>query len=245
MRQSQRYRDLTRRLYELRRCFLPEEFDPFGNYDRDTLMMASAYIVLAHAEIESFIEDRATETAIAAMKSWRDHKKVDCILIGLIGHYAKQIKNNDPDDTNQKINRKKDINDMITQSTNIFLNEIKANNGIRESSISKLLTPIGIGVESFDPTWILNMDNYGRGRGEIAHISQKNYTTKKQINPEEEFKMVNSLVRNGLKKLDFITEGLIKNAFVDDFVFILNYFQSSEPENEISEAMSNLFPSLD
>ena len=86
MRQSRRYIDFARRLYELRRCFLPEEFDPLGNYNRDTLMMASAYIVLAHAEIESFIEDRAKETAIAALNSWRDHKKVDCILIGLIGH---------------------------------------------------------------------------------------------------------------------------------------------------------------
>jgi len=48
-------------------------------------------------------------------------------------HYAKKIKNNDPNDTDQKINRKIDINDMITQSIEIFLKEIKANNGIRES----------------------------------------------------------------------------------------------------------------
>ena len=242
MRQSQRYRDLARRLYELRCCFLPEEFNDLGNYDRNELMMTSAYIILSHAEIESFIEDRARETASAAMKSWRDHKKVDCILIGLIGHYAKKIESGDPHDTHQKNNRKIDVNDMIMQSLNIFLKEINANNGIRESSIYKLLAPLGIGTESFDPTWIVDMDNYGRGRGEIAHISQRNYTTKKQINPEEELKMVYSLVRNGLKKLDLITEGLIKNVCVDDYIFILNNFQLSESECDISEAMSNLLP---
>ncbi len=243
MRRSQRYRDFVKRLYELRRCFLPEEFDPLGNYDDDVLMKASAYIVLAHAEIESFIEDRAKETALAAIKSWKEHKKANCALIGLIGYYAK-IDNNKQDETDQKNQHKMNIIDIIDQSMGAFSREIEVNHGIRENNIYKLLTPIGIEMDSFDPTWIVNMENYGVGRGEIAHKSPNKYTTKKQINPEEEFNMVNSLVGDGLKKLDFIAEGLIKSLCVEDFAFILSHFQFSEPEYEIQAAMSNMFPSL-
>jgi hypothetical protein len=243
MKRSQRYRDLVERLSELRHCFLPRKFDPLGNYDNETLLKASAYIVLAHAEIESFIEDRAQETALAAIKSWKEHKKANCVLIGLVAKYAK-VDNSSPNEINEKIeNNKISIMDLVDRSITAFSNEIDKNHGIRGFNINKLLTPIGIEIGSFDPTWILNMESYGKRRGEIAHKSRTKYTAKKQINPEEEFETVNSLVGDGLKKLDFLTEGLIKGSAINDFDFMLGDFLFDDPESEISEAMSCMFSS--
>jgi len=236
MSRSQRYRDLVERLCELRHCFLPKKFDPYGNYDNGELLKASAYVVLVHAELESFIEDRARQTASASIKSWKDHKRANCVLVGLVAKYSK-IYNVNEGGNNEKIN----ITDQIDKSMEAFSKDIEGNHGIREYNISKLLTSIGIEMESFDATWILNMNNYSKKRGEIAHQSRKKYSTTKQINPEEEFKTVNSLVHDGLKKLDLITEGLIKGSHVINVDLILDDFQVKDPESEISEGIEGLF----
>lgn len=241
MRRSQRYRDLVERLSELRHCFLPKEFDPFGNYDNETLLKASAYIVLAHAEIESFIEDRAQETAFTAIMSWKEHKKTNFVLVGLVARYAK-IDNLGQSEMNEKTDDKRmNIMNQIERSYTAFLGEIEGNHGIRAFNINGLLTPIGIEKATLDQTWILDMDSYGKRRGEIAHKSSKKYTTKIQINPEEEFKTVNSLVKNGLKELDFLTEGLIKGCAIDDFDFMLGDFRFNDPESDVSDGMSLMF----
>lgn len=237
MRRSQRYRDLVEKLCQLRHCFLPREFDPYGNYDSEALLKVSAYVVLVHAELESFIEDRARQTAFAAIKSWKEHKRANCVLIGLVAKYSK-IDNQKEKANNEKIN----IEDQIDRSMKAFSNDVEGNHGIREYNINNLLSSIGIEMGSFDQTWILNMDNYSKKRGEIAHQSRKKYSTKKQLNPEEEFKTVNSLVKDGLQELDHLTEGLIRSNQVNNVVFMLDNFQVRDDEREISEGIAGLFP---
>lgn len=242
MRKSQRYRDLVESLCELRNCFLPEEFDPLGNYDDEALLKTSAYIVLAHAEIESFIEDRVEEAALAALKSWKEHRTATSVLIGLVGRYAKndesnKIKINENDNRNRSIG----ISWLIDHSITAFHSEINENHGIRESNLNKMLIPIGIRLDSFDQAWIINMENFGKGRGEIAHKSRRKYTTKTQIDPRDEFRKVNRLLHDGLKKLDFLTEELITKTSIKDSELLLRDFYIDVPENEISDAMSRMF----
>ncbi len=74
MNRSERYRKLVKELQVLRHHLLPEEFDPTGNYSPEILTRASMFRVLAHAEIESYIEERSWETAIAAVSSWQEKK---------------------------------------------------------------------------------------------------------------------------------------------------------------------------
>lgn len=48
--------DLQKRLSYLRNSMLPKKFDALGNYDDQTILLTEAYILLVHAEIESYIE---------------------------------------------------------------------------------------------------------------------------------------------------------------------------------------------
>lgn len=242
MRKSQRYRDLVKRLCKLRKCFLPGQFDPLGDYDEDALLKTLAYIVLAHAEIESFIEDKVEETAYVAIKSWKEHKNITTVLIGLVGRYAKNEGSNRMKiDEIASIKSTIDISELIERSITAFHSEIIGNHGIRISNLNKMLIPIGIGLDNFNQTWIINMDNFGRGRGEVAHKSMRKYTTKTLIDPKDEFNNVNLLIRDGLKKLDFLTEELITKTSVENSEFLLRDFCLNEPESEISDAMSHMF----
>ena len=84
MNKSEKYKILVKELYVLRCHLLPEMFDPTGNYTPEILTRASMFRVLAHAEIESYIEERSWETAIAAVNSWQKKKKASRTLLGLL-----------------------------------------------------------------------------------------------------------------------------------------------------------------
>ena len=69
---SRRWKALSRQLEELRRQFLPTAFDPLGNYPKPLRVQAQtrAFLVLSHAELESFLEEWAKDIAQAAEGLW-------------------------------------------------------------------------------------------------------------------------------------------------------------------------------
>ena len=60
---SARYIELVKEMHDLKLYLLPKTFDPLGNYTQEELVKTLAFRVLAHAELESYIEDRAFELA--------------------------------------------------------------------------------------------------------------------------------------------------------------------------------------
>ena len=67
MSSSSRFRTLTKELNRLERQFLPK-INPTGIYSDRQLALTIAYRVLAHAEIEAYLEDRVQKVAIDAKK---------------------------------------------------------------------------------------------------------------------------------------------------------------------------------
>jgi hypothetical protein len=67
---STQYNQLVSRIEELRTIFLPTPFDPTGIYPAEQATRTLGFRLLVHAEIESFLEERARDLARAALDAW-------------------------------------------------------------------------------------------------------------------------------------------------------------------------------
>ena len=75
MAHSARFRELRARIRELRKHFLPRRFDDTGSYSARQFDRARAFRLLAHAEIESYLEDVAFDAANNAFRVWIDSQR--------------------------------------------------------------------------------------------------------------------------------------------------------------------------
>ena len=197
---SPQYQHLVREHAKLRRDLLPMGFDPIGDYPDKVLTATFAYRVLSHAEIESYLEDRVHETALMAVKTWKDKRKTSKTLLGLLAFSGQEIESppnaidlsqpTQPPAWQDKIK----LSDRIDVAMNIFSYAVKNNHGIKEDNIHRLLLPIGIELDELDTTLIADLNSFAKERGEVAHLSASKYRTKQQINPKEELTRVKSII---------------------------------------------------
>ncbi len=202
---SKRFRELKTRLNELRRHFLPINFSKTGDYSDRQIDRAKGYRLLAHAEIEAFIEDQARETVTTAIKNWKNTKKSSQPLISFLAAYHSgwSVDDSISNDEIIRIARsrtkvKESINQIIDLAQSQFIQRIKDNHGVREANLLVLVMPAGIDPAELDSSWIANLDSFGRSRGELAHNSKKTTTA---INPKTELDTVENLLV-GLEDLD-------------------------------------------
>lgn len=134
---SRRFKQLAKRLEELRAHLLPSQFSPTGQYDAKEHDLARAYLVLAHAEIEAYCEDRGRKVAQRAYQSWKTKGRHTSVLIGLLRFHHAVCR--EPWVPLEKSPKK------VETAVNYYLSTIIANNhGIREGNLAKILYPIGI-----------------------------------------------------------------------------------------------------
>lgn len=201
MASSNQYKKLTEELMRLRCELLPEEFNFIGDYPPEVFTKTVAYRVLAHAEIESYIEDRAYEAALTATREWENRKKVSKTLLGLLA-FSGQNMEEPPDSVHPSQptqastwDDKIRISNKIKTAMNVFHNAITNNNGIKEKNLLRLLLPIGIEVDELDPILLADLDSFAKVRGEAAHLSARKYRAKQQVDPKDELRTVKSLVQ--------------------------------------------------
>lgn len=199
MASSSQYKRLIEELTRLQRELLPEEFEVSGDYPPEVFTKTVAYRVLVHAEIESYIEDRAYEAALTATREWENSKKVSKTLLGLLA-FSGQNMEEPPDSVNPSQpsqastwDDKIRISNKIKMAMNIFYNAVANNNGIKEKNLLRLLLPIGIEVDELDPLLLADLNSFAEIRGEVAHLSASKYRTKQLVNPKDELKTVESL----------------------------------------------------
>lgn len=211
---SKRFRILEQELKKLRKYFLPHQFDSLGNYRERQIALATAYRVLAHAEFESYLEDRVVEIAINALKIWKNSNQTTITLVSLFAFSGLSldkppdslIANQQP----QKILEEKLILDRkLGKAFNSFKNSVENNHGIREKNILLLLLPIGVNSEDLDRIWLQEIDDFGKKRGEFAHQSASNDKTRQPPDPKNELEMVNRLLQ-GLIHIDRLLNDLLK-----------------------------------
>lgn len=197
---SDHYKELKSELARLRRELLPKRFTLSGNYSPEIVTKTIAYCVLAHAEIESYLEDRARETALAAIEAWNRRKKVSKTLLALLAFSGRTMEEPPhsvyPDQPSQSSiwDDKIRLSNKIELAMNDFNHAVMYNHGIKEDNLLRLLLPIGIEVDKLDHLLLADLNSFGGQRGELAHKSQSKYRAKQQIDPKSELAKVLSLL---------------------------------------------------
>lgn len=212
MPKSLRFRQLTKELNRLKKQFLPRKFSEINEYSERQLALTFAYRVFAHAEIESYLEDRVWDTVQTAKNIWDNQGKASGVLLCVIAFSGQEMEA--PPDTLTPLKGKKNLPEdklKITKKIDIaircFKSVIDQNHGIKETNLLKLLLPIGIDSDDLDKVWLLNMDTFGEERGEIAHSS--GIKTKKTPNPADELERVKQIIQE-LEKVDQLITNLLK-----------------------------------
>lgn len=216
MPESDKFITLRTQLNRLKDEFLPE-ISPTGSYSESQLSRTAAYRVLAHAEIESYLEERAWTIVIDAKKAWETGKTTRT-LICLLG-FSDLTMDKPPDTLKKPSNVKQDNHDkrlQITEKINSAINSFKKvidnNHGLKEKNILNVYSlTIGINSNDLDPnnTWLANMNTFGQKRGLVAHKSATSYMTTQTPDPANELNTVTQIT-DELLRIDELINNLIE-----------------------------------
>jgi RiboL-PSP-HEPN len=215
MSQSSRFKILVRELTRLRKHLLPRKFEETEvDYSDRKLSYFIAYRVLAHAEIESYLEDIALEAARYAIKAWKEREETHKILLSLLAFSGRNME--PPPVTLSPMKGSKTLSEekfklekKIDLASNSFNRCIKENHGLKEQNILALLLPIGIDVDDLDPSWLTTMNTFGESRGIAAHTSASSYKVTQPPNPKIEYDTITDILK-GLKDIDQLINKLMK-----------------------------------
>ncbi len=196
MRVSLLYKNLKKRLRVLDKQFL--NFKPGDSplpQNQDNLR---AFKLLAHAEIESYIEGIVLNIWKECHSEWINNKRVLPSLAFLIMYSSSQFKANE----HQLI-----VDKRIEQILTTYKTLVSSNNGIMRKNILQLFIPLGIKYTDVDSTWLSTIDSYGSSRGDVAHTS---FAVQRQLDKNDELNNL-VLVIKGIKEMDLKLQKLSTN----------------------------------
>jgi hypothetical protein len=192
MPKSKRFLELEDRLDVLRQHFLPVTFSPTGAYDPVSLDHARAFILLAHAEIESYLEDRALSKADRARRRWKSRGLCSALLSRLLVYHSARSR---ADGWSPSL----PSNDAVQKAINFYQSELGRNNGIKEKNILCIFLPIGFRHCNLNATLLATLNSFGESRGKLAHLSVKAH---QPIDPKSVSDEVWKNILPDLEKLD-------------------------------------------
>lgn len=210
MSKSLRFRALTKELNRLKKQFLPK-INPIGFYSDRQLALTIAYRVLAHAEIEAYLEERVWEVVLNAKKSWNRTSKPCRTLISLVAFSGRMMES--PPDTLNPMKGSKSIvlekiklDRKIDSTISSFKRVIDQNHGVKEANLLALLLPIGIDSDDLDSALLATMNAFGEQRGIVAHSSAISYKTIQPPDPATELSRVQQITAGLLLVDELITD---------------------------------------
>jgi RiboL-PSP-HEPN len=201
------FRELKKRVAELQKHLLPKVFSPTGDYKERVRDSARGFRVLAHAEVEYYLETIATHVIDKSISSWKTKKKTNYVLVAFLAAYHRGWM---VDATDRPVfapasgvKPSKTIIEAVDAANSQYKTEIiRKNNGIKIANLHAIFLPIGVDFDMLDQTWLSTVESYGKQRGEIAHQSKK---AQQQIDPKGELDKI-SQVLVGLEELDQIVK---------------------------------------
>lgn len=190
---------------------LPRTFSATGAYTDREKDRARGYCLLAHAEIESYIEDAARQVVLAAVRKWDSTQQAGTALTAFIASYHSGWY---PDAAlaDEKIlamaRSRRPPKDCATEVVQAAMAQYSAvldqNHGIRANNLQRVLVPAGVDLSSLDATWLTTLDDFGSRRGAVAH---RTASATQAIDPKSELERIEQLL-TGLSDLDEILVGL-------------------------------------
>lgn len=193
MANSKRFKLLVDRISFLDNNILPT-INFTGDYTPIEYDFTRSYVLLVHAEIESFLEERVIEKVNSSLNNWKLNRKKSSCLKSIMAFCSSDINY-----LKKKVCERNSLEFRVNLVSNHFLSLIKKNHGIKKDNILDLLLPIGIEIDELDDTWLTTMNNFGAKRGEIAHNS---LAVQNPIDPLTEKKLVNEIILPELNNID-------------------------------------------
>jgi CRP-like cAMP-binding protein len=184
---SKRLQQLLKRLTTLEKHFLPKDgqFSLSGNYSPEQDDKTKAYLLLVHAELEAYLEDRAKNRVDVAHASWQRTGVCTSVLSRLLVYHQREF---EPISTHS-----------VTKAVNYYLEKLDKNHGVMERNLLSMFLPLGISHQDLDSRLITACTQLGRKRGQFAHASIK---THQQVDPKTERDNIRKNIIPELKKLD-------------------------------------------
>lgn len=190
MASSKFLRSARQEVEALRTYFLPAIFDSTGSYSDPKKVQARtrAFLVLAHAEIETYLETWAKKIAQAAERVWLSSNRVSTPLAFLISTIGTKIStvNLLPKDPPQR------LSEECVSLFQRYYKQIKDNHGVKESNVMALFGPLGIPASALGTTLLPFLESFGEDRGNHAHHAAR--TVVNTLDPETEYKRVLALL---------------------------------------------------
>ena len=201
MAQSRRWQSLDNEIESLRKFLLPTKFDSLGQYPRPRLTQARtrAFLVLSHAELESFFEQWAKEIARKSEEIWKNNRRMTQPLAALMATTANHIVVNDKQTLAPQEMITAQVDQFVQKRYEAYYKIIGDNHGIKEINLMRLLTPLGIPGSVFGSTLLPSLNSFGSSRGLHGHNSVRSIPS--VLDPETEYNRAKSLATD-LKVLD-------------------------------------------
>ncbi len=199
MANTRRHKNLLSRIAFLESNLLPA-VKLTGNYTKKESDMIRGYLLLCHAEIESFFEEVAKSKVQDALNLWRTTRSKSHCLLAVMSFCTEEI-NWD----RVKVEDKEKFDFRVNKVVQHYINKLNSNHGIKSKNIKNILLPIGIEESQLDPVWMSIMDNFGGRRGIIAHLGVSAQT---QIDLVTERNNINNNVLPEIANLDILIKGL-------------------------------------
>jgi hypothetical protein len=178
--------ELKKRLDRLATSLLPSD-STTGTYSDREKDQIHAYIVLAHAEIEEFLEKLArfvTERARRNSSPPRCSPTVSRLIV------YKSVRGK------EKIESVTE--ETIASAVTYYENIVNRNHGIKPDNLFSIFMPIGLTHDDFDPLLMNDLNAFGTLRGGIAHTAAR---LQQGSSPSTEKRKVENIL-SGLSHLD-------------------------------------------
>jgi hypothetical protein len=163
-----------------------------------------SFRLMAHAEIEDFVETRVERIAIAASAAFANGV-VSKALLSIASFTESSVGAPAPTLEPAQLSQAKNwpiklhLAERTRTYVTAFVRAVKNNHGIKEENLLALLLPVGVAADSIDPIWLADCDSFGADRGDAAHRSSARVSS--TPNPVDERDKVNRIV-DGLRALD-------------------------------------------
>ncbi|WP_439585121.1 HEPN domain-containing protein [Dyadobacter bucti] len=165
MAKSAQLKQLHKRIKFLENRLLPKERHD-GNYTAIERDKTKSFLLLVHAEIESYFEAMVVAKVKSSLADFNSNGKLNHCLASILAFSGNEISY-----SNKPVSDTINIKYRVNKSVNHYLSQVNQNHGVKEKNIVDLFIPIGLRYSELDSTWLNTMEAFGGIRGNIAHSS--------------------------------------------------------------------------
>ena len=183
-----RLQRLLTRLDRLEAHLLPAAFSLTGRYSARQKDHTKAFVLLVHAELESYFEDRARTLVTNAEARYQSKGICTPVLSRLLLYHNAVKEELGPVSPN-----------AVSKAINYYLDHLGKNHGIKEKNLLTIFLPLGIGHAQLDAQLVAACNQLAQKRGQFAHASFK---THQQVDPKTERDNIRLNILPELKSLE-------------------------------------------